>query len=317
MRSDEWLATRRRYIGGSDIAAIMGLSKWCGPFEAYCQKRGLIEPTEDSSVMEWGRRLEGVIVEKYQGEHPDCSVVRDVFSTSAINDFCAANADGLVYVGEDTFPSKGLECKTCDRFAADQWDGGVPVYYEMQCRWYMWIFDLPTWDVAVLIGGNDYREYTIGRDAEIEQRMAQAAVEFWTEHVEAGVPPEAGATSAKALAEVYPQHDESEAVTNAEIDTYAAELRRARKELAEAKAQAETYENRIKQHMAEAGAIDGQWWKATWRRSKDSAKIDWEAVARNLTQLVPDGVEVFERQAAAHTTTKPGTRRFVFKTEKE
>ena len=60
----EWLKLRQMGIGGSDVAALLGLSKWRTPLDVYNSK--IEEPEEtDNASMEWGRRLEPVIREKY------------------------------------------------------------------------------------------------------------------------------------------------------------------------------------------------------------------------------------------------------------
>ena len=60
----EWLKLRQIGIGGSDVAALLGISKWRTPLDVYRSK--VEEPEEvDNASMEWGRRLEPVIRQKY------------------------------------------------------------------------------------------------------------------------------------------------------------------------------------------------------------------------------------------------------------
>jgi predicted phage-related endonuclease len=51
---DEWLDYRRKGIGGSDIAAICGLSKWEKAIHVYLEKIGEAPETEMSEAAEWG-----------------------------------------------------------------------------------------------------------------------------------------------------------------------------------------------------------------------------------------------------------------------
>jgi putative phage-type endonuclease len=64
MTRDEWLAARRTGIGGSDIAAILGLSPWRTPLDVYRDKVDGAEQPE-TEAMRWGRLLEDVIAREY------------------------------------------------------------------------------------------------------------------------------------------------------------------------------------------------------------------------------------------------------------
>lgn len=43
----DWLKLRRRGIGGSDVAAIIGISKWRTPLDIYNDKTEEGEPADD------------------------------------------------------------------------------------------------------------------------------------------------------------------------------------------------------------------------------------------------------------------------------
>ena len=77
--SREWLDLRKTGIGGSEVAAICGFSKWTSPYTLWCQKTNRISgeiPMNDA--MEWGTRLEPVIIDKFSDNHPELTVHRDV-----------------------------------------------------------------------------------------------------------------------------------------------------------------------------------------------------------------------------------------------
>src|SRR5262245_52949583 len=63
-----WLEARRKGIGASEIAAVLGISPWESPFSLYWRKVNGWD-YEPSSEMEWGTRLEPVIAEKYANNH--------------------------------------------------------------------------------------------------------------------------------------------------------------------------------------------------------------------------------------------------------
>jgi predicted phage-related endonuclease len=86
---------------------------------------------------------------------------------------------------------RALEVKTTS--IADDWgeDGTteIPNYVMCQIQHYMHVIKLDVVDVAVLIGGNDYRQYEIPRMDDLIRRIIEAEEEFW-DRVEAKVPPE-------------------------------------------------------------------------------------------------------------------------------
>ena len=61
----EWLKARQTGIGGSDVAAILGLSKWKTPLDVYNDKIADTPSEESNPSIEWGNRLEPVIRQKY------------------------------------------------------------------------------------------------------------------------------------------------------------------------------------------------------------------------------------------------------------
>ena len=61
MPRNEWLALRRKGIGGSDCAAACGLSRWKSPLQLFVEKTSAVKAEEDNERMEWGRRLEPLI----------------------------------------------------------------------------------------------------------------------------------------------------------------------------------------------------------------------------------------------------------------
>ena len=50
MEREDWLDWRRRGIGGSDVGAICGISKYKSPIDVYLDKIGQSEETEQSEA---------------------------------------------------------------------------------------------------------------------------------------------------------------------------------------------------------------------------------------------------------------------------
>lgn len=203
----EWLKIRQSGIGGSDIAAIMGVSKYKTPYDLYLEKIG--DPDLNSSpageAAHWGTVMEDVLAKEYSARN-DVQIQRFNFMMRSDKyPFAIANIDRAVinpdiakrvtYKDGALNTDKLLEIKTASEYLKGEWgiDGSdeIPEYYVTQCQWYMGITNVPTCDLAVLIGGNQYKQYTIHFDKELFDIMIAEAQDFWENHVLAGVPPEA------------------------------------------------------------------------------------------------------------------------------
>lgn len=202
--SDEWREERRRGVGGSDVAAILGLSRYSSPYQVWLDKvEGIHDDISGKPSVEWGNILEPVIADHYAGMHPDTDVIEpDYMLRSKERPWAQASLDRVI-----RDPELGwgvLEIKTAGFRRADDWDDGVPVYYQTQVQHYMDVAGVKFADVAVLIGGQDYREYRVMRDEEDAETIRRAVDSFWHDHVEAGLPPDVGVTDSPS---VFAAHD--------------------------------------------------------------------------------------------------------------
>lgn len=182
---------------GSRIAAALGLSPWTSPFTLFHQMRGNLPESTESAPMEWGTRLEGAVVQKYADNHPNIKLNRKAGVWQSIeHPFLVASPDGLITAPGAPSPRRPngiLEAKTSQY--DDEWDNGPPVWYICQVRLYLLIFGFESADVAVLFHGNDYREYTVGRDETDEALMIKAAEEFLAKVAADEAPPLDGSDS--------------------------------------------------------------------------------------------------------------------------
>lgn len=210
MLSTERLEARRAGIGGSDMAAVLGLSPYKTPLDVYNEKLGLVEPDDLSGndAVHFGNVLEDVVAEEF-GRRTGLKPRRNnQLLQHKEHPFLLANIDRDV-VGKPFGMKCGLECKTADKWAArpELWGEGsqfyfdadgslrieshdeqVPDWYLMQCAHYMAVTQSDLWFLAVLIGGNDFRIYTIQRSERLESAMIQRAAKFW-HYVETQTPP--------------------------------------------------------------------------------------------------------------------------------
>ena len=180
--SREWDLFRRDRLGGSEIAAIAGESKYESAYSLWAKRLDLI-PSQipDNEPMYWGRELEPVVINRFERDNPGYTIYRDVGTwVNKKHDFMLANPDALYLT--DKGELQVLEIKTA-RFE-DDWGrsgtgaDGVPKYYLTQVQWYLATLGLQTATLAVLISGSDYRTYEVEADSMWQDYDFERAVEF-------------------------------------------------------------------------------------------------------------------------------------------
>lgn len=183
------LELRKQGIGGSDVAAILGLSKWATPRDIFFQKTSdeVIEQ-EETPFIEWGNRLEPLIIQKFMDDTGLEVKTTDEMFKHEKHKFMLANVDGLI-------PSENaiLEVKTASAYMKNQWadEGGdnLPDYYLTQVAHYAEVLNVKKVYVAVLIGGNDFRIYHYNRSTSLGNLLIDKESDFWNNHVIPKIPP--------------------------------------------------------------------------------------------------------------------------------
>lgn len=170
-------------IGGTDIAAILGMSPWRSPFDVWLSKTGQLPAVPEDNRKRWGKRLQRVIADAYAEETGRPIEWLDRTFRHPTRPFQTWSPDALC-----TRESRGLDAKTCGFDQADKWgDTGtnqVPDYVALQNHWYLSAAeDRDFWDVALLVAGSDFRIFTTARDIEVEGMILAAGEKFWKDHV--------------------------------------------------------------------------------------------------------------------------------------
>lgn len=202
---DQFLAGRKKGIGGSDVAAILGFSPYKSPYQLWLDKTCRSERKESQNESaHFGNLLEDVVAKEFSRragvkvqrvtqqlfleEHPWALGNID---RAVINPDIAGNVrfkDGALTT------DRLLECKTASEYMSklfgEEGSDQVPDYYLTQCLWYLLITGCKVIDLAVLIGGNKFRMYRIERDEDLIQSIFNQVKAFWFNHVIADVPPD-------------------------------------------------------------------------------------------------------------------------------
>jgi len=181
------LAERLQGIGGSDAAAICGLSPWETALQVYLEKRGEIEQFKGNEKTKWGIRMENLVALAYV-EESGRKVRRIPMRVSAEHPYMLVHMDRQI-IGDDRGPGY-LECKTTDKANARQWINGPPDEYQLQVQHGLAVTGYRWAVIAVLIGGNHYEQFEIERNEKIIEKLIEIESAFWNNNVLAGVPPE-------------------------------------------------------------------------------------------------------------------------------
>lgn len=186
---------RTGFLGGSDLAAVLGISPWKTPYELYEEKLGIAPETEDDErrdrILKRGKRLEPVVMEMLGEEYDIAVTERNRIAYDPEFSWMRAEID-FEYMLPGGSIGNG-DVKTVHPYAAKDWGetltDEVPVYYIAQFQWGMMITGAQVCAVAALIGADDLRLYYVPRDAEIIAMLRAKALQFWDEHVMVEIPP--------------------------------------------------------------------------------------------------------------------------------
>jgi putative phage-type endonuclease len=200
---EEWLAVRRQGIGGSDVAAILGMDRYRGPLHVYQDKRGeLVErrnPRLERAARR-GHRLEGLVAELFSEETGLWVVDSPGTFQNASHPHMLVNLDRAVF---DTRPGDlaelagdggVLECKSRTWRSArrEDWSGDEPPDGPaIQAYWGMAVTGYRRGWVAGLLD-DDFAWFALEWDDELIGHLMAMVDRFWHEHVVPGVPPEPG-----------------------------------------------------------------------------------------------------------------------------
>ena len=186
MLTKEQLQERRGYIGASEAAAVLGLSRWNTPLSIWADKTGKTQHPEDEKLYQWlGTELEEVVAKRFTFETgKKVHKVNEPF-IHKVHKFLRCNIDRKV-VGENAI----LQCKTCTPYKAKEWGGDiVPNEYivqelhELACSGYDRAY------IAVLIGNQDFKIKVVERDEKLINDIINKEVHFWNTFIVPDVMP--------------------------------------------------------------------------------------------------------------------------------
>ncbi len=259
---------RMQYIGGSDIAAVLGQSRWKTPYRLWTEKTGKIIVPDLSNVeaVEMGNRLEQFVADIFSDKTSKQVRRAPKMYRHPEYPFLVANIDRLIVGGDEL-----LECKTCSAYKLEEWENKIPREYVLQVIWYLGITGRKRGWIACLIGGQKFDYKPIDFDQELFDLMVEKALKFW-DMVKNDVPPMILPEDDTTLAELYPTHTE-DLIEIQEMNDRIAYLQEIKMHIDEMTKEKREIETELKTLIKDKAGVLTDRYKITWK-AQTSMRID-------------------------------------------
>lgn len=271
------------YVGGSDIAAIVGLSPYATALDVWAEKtrRAKFEGNRRTRA---GQVLEPGILALYAEEQSVDLWFPDTMVTS---DHTGCTPDAVSSAGYD------VQVKLVGIQQAERWgessegEDGVPPEVLAQIHYEAWhiaelhgVRDVRGHVVAQI--GTDQRVYDIGIDRDFADVLVDAGRRFWRDHVVTDRMPIVREGDKATLGRIYPKN--SSVVTSISGEALALAYRHAelKEEIDRAESECDVVDAKLCALIGEQSGFVGvaAGVKVTWNQQR--GKVRWEACARAL-----------------------------------
>lgn len=324
----------RGTIGGSQIAAILGLSPYSGPLEVYAQVVGDAQPaaqTEDQArghwiegpLLQWWAEAHGAALQAPPAElraatptgwglrHPTKPYLRATLDA-------LGRRDGLLVVPD---------AKSVNRHGAQAWGepetDDVPFSVVLQLHVYGAVTRALGWDMAPAaelptLLMSDRVRYVVPYDPILGEMVVAAAERFYTDHVlpRRPPPPSEPYSDLRAVDALYRRHegaakrwDELQTEEQRAVVAWL-EANEARKAAEHAEVEAEAAVKLILGTAPQLVSLPDELGvnRIDWKANKPSQEIDWEGVAKDLYVEGNVSLGRYKEFVAGRTTKKEGAR---------
>lgn len=279
MTQSEWLEWRRHGIGGSDVGAVLGVSKFRTPFDVWTDKvHGRVDfATPDTRR---GTYLEPGIARWY-GEEAECLMARAESIEHPELPWARCTPD---YLASRAAESWVVSIKAPRR--SDGWgepgSESVPLEYYLQIQWEMLVLSAlhhpaaTRGEIVALLYG-ELARYPIAPCPDVQLGALAKVRAFWAQHVAAGVPPplDSGESVGPWLAKRYGSTPAKEFVASTpELDLLALEWQQAEAKARALEEQIDALKNRVRDAIGtqDAAGVEGPFGRIGWRADKNGKR---------------------------------------------
>lgn len=254
MLTERQKVLRRNGIGGSDVAAIFGISPYKNrtPYTLYLEK---VEGIEPEISPEWQDEL------NYRSMM-ELSLAK-IYTLKTGKE---TSPDGTIYYAKD-FPwmfaniDRMVEDGTILEIKTSKYKTGwgqpgtdeIPYQYLLQVAHYCFVLDKPKCDLIVQFGNFEFQIYTYERNKALEVKLVEGCRDFWINHVQKKIPPEY--TERDDLDKLYKTVKGKLAEANHDILQMIEEYKLLQAQEKEITDKKETLKNKVKLYMEDADKL--------------------------------------------------------------
>lgn len=217
VHTPEWHAHRQRSIGASEVASILGVpGAYQTPLQVWAGKRGItIDEKEDEARDDWlhfGQVMEPVIAAEFEKRAKFIVLPEERQFISVAYPFLGCSLDRW-FMDPEAKKRGGdpLDLKNTSIFMRDEWEGMVPLRYNVQVQAQMAVTGREQGGLAVLIGGNRFKWALIERNQRFIDLMLEKLEKFW-EMVQKDIMPEPVAKDNAVIGQILGQEDEGKTI---------------------------------------------------------------------------------------------------------
>ena len=301
MTNERWLQCRAHgprgdieyTVGGSDVATIFGLSPWTTPLELWLIKKGRMKPAVKSNALqlEMGHLLEPIAAHFYAVKTGNIVTDDTHLYQHADFPYALADFDRRFQRASDGEPGI-LECKSCTFHHAGDWaNDAIPLYYELQLRFYLSVADVNIGAFSALWGNNpdvDMAMPEIQRDRAKEDMIFER-LDQWIWSLQHDKPPTMAGIDPKlamaSLARIYTASNP--ALPTVELPAkYEKHLRRILSlngQIEDCKADIKKYETEVQAHAARIAEVMADHEHGVLETTGDKILIDFVTRTTNRT----------------------------------
>lgn len=282
MLTEDQKKMRRTGVGGSEIAAIVGLNPYSSPIDVWRSKVEGWSPEvtgpmlrgtflEDGVARWWAHEKGAQLREVGTIRHPKEEIV-----------ICTPDRLAKMLGAEEL----DLSIKVPGPHTAEQWgpDGSdeLPDHAALQVQWELIplgiLYGIRRAIVTAPVHG-ELRSYPVEADADIQAGLVEAAKRFWKDHVVSGKPPPPDASESYGdwLSARYVNGSAPPVPASPELARVVEDLRHLKAQRKELETQEQALRNRLLATIGDASGVEGL---CTYRITKGRASVRWEEVCR-------------------------------------
>jgi len=187
-----WKQARSKTLNASEVAAVLGLSKWQTPWDVWAGKTMAFSDVEDDrQILRLGHLLQPAIAEEASRMERLTIVDEEPWARHPVEQWAAATPD---YLCDDRHGRRiVLECKATSQ---PPWHA-IPDHYRTQLAWQCWVHGVDRAILAALHASTTVMTYDFNMaDCQWIEDVVAVLRQWWTHHVIEGNPPPSNAKAA-------------------------------------------------------------------------------------------------------------------------